>query len=270
MPAISIDGEVVEPERAVISVLDRGLLYGDGVFEVLRTWNGRVHPAELAAHLARLAAACATLGLRVPARAVLAGRVTAAVAAAGEPEARIRIVVTRGPGTLAQRLATLGPGHTIIIVEPMPPQPRELSLAVVDWPLPARRGAGVKALAYLDHIIARELAAVAGADEALRLDAHGRIAECATANVFVARDGRLATPPVDAGVLPGIVRAYVVAQGGCDERPIERAELAAAEEVFVTSSLRGIVPVTRIDDREIRSGPIAARLSASYRAERGV
>jgi branched-chain amino acid aminotransferase len=272
---VSLDGEIVPPERAVISVLDRGVLYGDGAFEVLRAWRGRM--PDLDAHLDRLAAACATLGLHAPPRdrltAWVATAVATAVAAGPSRDLRVRIVVTRGSGPLASRLATLGPGRTIVVVEPLPAQPQELSLAVVDWPLPARRGPGVKVLAYLDHVIARELAAAAGADEAVRLDAAGGVAECATANLFIVRDGAVATPRADAGVLPGIVRGHAIALCArfgvaCSERQVELAELTTADEVFVTSSLRGIVAVTRIADRHLTAGTLTARLAAAYRAAR--
>jgi branched-chain amino acid aminotransferase len=267
---VSIDGELVEPERATISVLDRGLLYGDGVFEVLRTWSRRA--PDLAAHVARLRDAAARLTLRVPAAAVLSARVKEVVAAADDGDLRVRIVVTRGVGPVGARLAALGPGRTIVIADPLPPQPTELSAAIVDWPLPARRGPAIKALAYLDHVIARELAAAAGTDEAIRLDAAGHVAECATANLFVARGGAVATPPLD-GVLPGIVRGHAIALCGrlgiaCAERAIAIGELADADEVFATSSLRGILAVTRVDGRTISRGPIAARLAAAYLADR--
>jgi branched-chain amino acid aminotransferase len=268
---VSIDGELVAPERATISVLDRGLLYGDGVFEVVRTWRGRT--PDLLAHVDRLRDAAARLALHVPPAAALVAWVTAAVAAAGDGDHRIRVVVTRGAGPLGARLAALGPGRTIVVADPLPAQPTELSVAVVDWPLPARRGPAVKALAYLDHVVARELAAAAGADEAIRLDAAGRVAECATANLFVARGGAVATPPLDAGVLPGIVRGHAIALCrrlgiACAERAIEVGELATADELFATSSLRGIVAVTCIDGRAISRGPIAARLDAAYVADR--
>src|SRR5690606_17044069 len=106
------------------------------------------------------------------------------LASSGPGEHRIRIILTRGPGALLARPETLGPGRAIVIVEPLPAQPSEISLATVDWPLPRRAGPGHKTLAYLDHIIARELAAAVGADEALRLGAEGEVVECATANVF--------------------------------------------------------------------------------------
>jgi branched-chain amino acid aminotransferase len=264
---ISIDGELVPIETAAISVLDRGLLYGDGVFEVLRTWNGVV--VDLDAHLDRLYTAAQALQLAAVERAKLVGAVHRTVAAAGLGEHRIRIVLTRGPGPLAARLAELGRGRAIVIVEPLPEQPTEISLAIVDLPLPLRTGAGGKTLAYLDHILARELARAVGADEAVRLDAAGDVAECATANVFAVAAGQVITPPIDSGALPGITRGRVLAC--CAElavpaiaRRISVDALRVANEVFVTSALRGVVPVTRLDGESRLAGPITQRLAAAY------
>ena len=267
--AISIDGAVVAPEAAAISVLDRGLLYGDGVFEVLRTWLGVA--VDLDAHLDRMAASAAALELRLPSRDALAAQVAATLAAAGEGDHRVRLLVTRGPGPLGARFASLGPGRAIAIAEPLAPQPTELALATVDWPLPPRVGPAHKTLAYLDHVIARELAARAGADEAVRLDPAGDVVEGATSNVFAVIAGAVVTPPLR-GTLPGVTRARVLAacarrQLAAVERAIARAELAAADEIFVTSAVRGVVAVTRLDGVSRAAGPITAALAAEYTSE---
>ena len=267
--AISIDGALIAPEQATISVLDRGLLYGDGCFEVLRTWDGA--PRDLEAHLDRLLETARFLELAALERPRLAAAVHRTLAAAGPGEQRIRIVLTRGPGSLAARLGALGPGRAIVIVEPLPPQPAALSLAVVDWPLPARAGRGHKTLAYLDAVIARELARAAGADEAIRLDAEGHAVEGATCNLFAVRGGEVSTPPVDRGALPGIVRARVLAicaREGVAARvcSLPLRDLEIADEVFVTSSLRGVVPVTRIDRASFARGVVTERIAAAYAA----
>lgn len=269
MIIVSIDGAMVDPERASISVLDRGLLYGDGCFEVLRTWDGVARDIE--AHLDRLFETARFLQLKTIERPRLTEAIYRTIAAAGPGEQRIRIVLTRGPGPLAARLADLGPGRAIVIVEPLPPQPAAVTLAAVDWPLPARRQRGHKTLAYLDALIARELAREAGADEAIRLDAAGRAVEGATCNLFAIHGGVVSTPPTDHGVLPGIVRARVLAictQGGITTRvrPLSIRELRGAQEVFVTSSLRGVVPVTRVDHATIPRGALTERIAAAYAA----
>ncbi len=264
---ISIDGVIVPAERAVISVLDRGVLYGDGVFEVLRTWHGV--PIDLDRHLDRLYASARALELRVVPRATLRSSVGAALVAAGAGEHRIRVIATRGEGGLAARFAELGPGRAIVIVEPLPPQPRAISAAIVDWPLPRRPGAGHKTLAYLDHLVAHELAAAAGVDEALRLGADGTVVEGATCNVFIVGRGELATPGLVDGALPGVTRgralecaadlALVVAQ-----RLVTVSEVLAADEIFVTSALRGVVGVTRLDERGLPVGPVTTRIAERY------
>jgi branched-chain amino acid aminotransferase len=266
---ISIDGEIVAPEQATISVLDRGLLYGDGCFEVLRTWSGVAR--DLEAHLDRLAGTAAFL--RLPChRDVIRAEVERALAAAHVSpidDRRVRIILTRGPGGLAAPMASAGPGRRIVIVEPVGELPREVTLALVDWPLPARRTRGHKTLAYLDHLIARELARDVGADDAIRTDANGAIAEGGTCNVFAVSEGAVHTPAVDDGVLPGIVRGHVLAL--CEElgiplrvRPLDVAEVREADEVFVTSSVRGVTPVVKVDQRALAPGPITARIATEF------
>ncbi|HEU0037067.1 MAG TPA: aminotransferase class IV [Kofleriaceae bacterium] len=269
MVAVSIDGTIVSPEQAKISVFDRGVLYGDGCFEVLRTWDGVAR--DLDAHLDRLFDTARFLGLKHVDRGKLTEDVYRTIAHAGASapgEHRIRIVLTRGPGAIGVRFSELPAGHAIVIVEPLHDQPRELSLAVVDWPITAH-GPGRKTLAYLEHLIARELAAAAGADEAVRLDARGNVVECATSNLFVVSHAAVVTPPTERGALPGVVRARVIALCGklgitSHVRDISRRELRGADEIFVTSSLRGIVPITKLDGVDRRPGPVTARLAQAY------
>lgn len=269
MIAISINGALVPLEQASISVLDRGLLYGDGCFEVLRTWGGAA--TDLDAHLDRLFDTAGFLQLRTISHDELRAATERTIVAAGADSGdhRIRILLTRGPGGLGHRLAELGPGVAIVIVEPLPPQPEAISLAVVDFPLPRRAGRGHKTLAYLDHLLARELARAAGADEAVRLDAEGNAVEGATCNLFAVSGDTVITPPVDGGALPGIVRGRVLtlcsAAGlSTQTRPLAVHELRTAGELFVTSSLRGVVAVTQLDGQVRAAGPITARLAAAY------
>ena len=279
MIVVSIDGELVAPEQAAISIFDRGFLFGDGVFEVFRTWDGVATDAPL--HLDRLYTAATLLGIRSLERALVEDALRRTLEASGSSapgEKRIRVVLTRGPGSVLARADALGPGRTIIIVEPLPAQPDQVSLAIVDWPLPRRRGPGLKTLSYLDHLVAHELAAQVGADEAVRLGADGDVVECATSNLFMVVAGNtVVTPPLDGGILPGITRARVIAMAmqmeielatpvrlEVHERRISIAELHAAEEIFVTSALRGVVPVTRLDGVARLAGPITAQLQAAY------
>jgi branched-chain amino acid aminotransferase len=259
MIAISIDGSLVDREHATISVLDRGLLYGDGLFEVFRSDDAEPH-------LDRLYAAAAELELRVMPRAALSATIAMTIAAAGQGEQRVRVIVTRGPGALSARLGELGPGRAIVIVEPLPAQPRELSAVTIDRPVP---GGAYKTLAYLDRVIARELAAAAGADEAIRLDRDGNVVEGSTSNVFAVTGGTVRTPPLTAGALPGITRAHVLAictqlAIPASEAMISSASLVAADELFATSALRGVVPITRLDGSVRAAGPVTARIAQAY------
>ena len=253
---ISIDGAIVPEDRATVSVLDRGFLYGDGLFEILRTWNRQ--PIDLDLHLDRLCASAIELHMAAD-RAAIAQAV-AQVIAASEGEQRLRIIVTRGQGGITARFADVRGGHAIVIAEPLvvSTDVAETSVAVVDYPLAQRTGHAHKTLSYLDHLIAKQLAAEVGADEALRCAPDGSIVEGATSNIFVLIQGIVVTPPV-AGILPGITRGHVLACCGelglsCQVRGIARAELAAADEIFITSAVRGIVAVTRLDGRSHGNG----------------
>ncbi len=298
MIAVTIDGRLVAPDEATVSIFDRGFLYGDGLFEVLRTWEGVA--LDLDAHLDRLCTSAAALSLAVD-RGRIAEDVRRAIGAAGEGEHRLRIIVTRGAGPIGARLATLPAGRTIVIAEPLGALPASVSLAIVDHPLPRRVGAAHKTLAYLDHAIARELAAIAGADEAVRLGPDGDVVECATANLFIVAGGPAApaagipprnapdaitgdrlegvgrptvvTPPVTAGILPGITRGRVIAACAAlgiavREQRISVEELRAADEIFVTSSVRGVVPVTALDGESRPAGALTQQLADAVRVLR--
>lgn len=255
---ILIDGEITTDAR--ISVLDRGFLYGDGLFEVFPSW------ADVEPHLDRLYASAAAVQMHIIDRDAL----RADIDRVRGTNQRIRVIVTRGPGPIGKRLAAVWGGHTIIIAEAIGDLPQETSAAVVDWPLPRRNTPSHKTLAYLDHALARELAAAAGADEAIRLDSDGHVAECATANVFIVRHNRVITPPL-AGILPGVTRARVLAWCAKDalsagEETISRDALYTADELFATSAVRGVVAITRLDGQARPFGPVTARIAAAINA----
>jgi branched-subunit amino acid aminotransferase/4-amino-4-deoxychorismate lyase len=242
---VSIDGVIVPPEQATVSIFDRGFQHGDGLFETFRTWDGvAVSWPEHEARLRRSAAA-----LQLPVGAI---EVNPPIVAAGAGEHRVKVIVTRG-------------GRTIVIVEPLGPLPTEVTAAVVDLPL-ARRREGHKTLAYLENLLARDLAASAGAQEAIRLDADGLVAEGAMSNVFIVDGDEVVTPPAGNGLLPGITRAHVLAIGA-RERRITTRELREAEEIFVTSAVRGIVAVTRLDGEPRVAGPVSMRIANMYGRE---
>ena len=242
MTIVSIDGVIVPPEQAIVSIFDRGFQHGDGLFETLRTWNGVA--VTWPEHEARLRRSAAALRLSVGTI-----EVHPAIAAAGDGDHRVKVIVTRG-------------GRTIVIVEPLGPLPTEVAAAIVDLPL-ARRREAHKTLAYVENLSAREMAVAVGADEAIRLDADGFVAEGAVSNVFVVDGEEVLTPPLGNGVLPGITRAHVV-EGGARERRITVDELRSADEIFITSAIRGVVAVTRLDGDARRAGPVTARIGAAY------
>lgn len=272
MAVIAIDGAIVPEGRATVSVLDRGFLYGDGLFEILRTWNRRAVDLDL--HLDRLCASAIELHMEVDRQAI--SRMVADVLAASEGEQRLRIVITRGQGSVAARFADVRGGHAIVIAEPLVDTGGEvpqISAVVVDYPLAPRAGHAHKTLAYLDHLIAKELAAEAGADEAFRCAPDGSIVEGATTNIFVRRGATIVTPPT-LGILPGITRGHILTCCGelglvVEERVLTRAELAGADEIFVTSAVRGIAAVTRLDGRSHGNGVgvVTKELALAY-AER--
>jgi len=269
---ISIDGVVVPEEQAVISVLDRGFLYGDGLFEVLRTWSS--FAVDLDAHLDRMAAAGEELKL-VFDRARVKTAVRTTIAAAGDDkDYRIRVIVTRGRGGVGVRFAEVRGGHIIVIVEPLPEvMAKTTTAAFVEWEVPVR-DRGYKTLAYIDHLIAKELAAERGAEEALRLGPDGGVVEGATSNLFIVKDRGVQTPPLSTGILPGITRGHIVACCGelgmkLTERWLTTYEVSDADEIFVTSSVRGVVAVTELDGRTVADGvgPVTQKLATAY-AER--
>lgn len=271
---IFLHDRLVAPQDARIDPADRGFTLGDGVFETLRTYAGR--PFRLDAHLARLADGAAALGIPLPFPMERIAEAVAETLAANhlDGDATIRITLTRGPGARGL-LPPATPRPTLMITaaahRPGPGRPLTAIVSTIrrNEHSPLSR---LKTLNYLDSVLAQREAAAAGADEAILLNAAGRLACAARANLFVVRDGRLLTPPVSEGVLPGIVRAEIVAiatELGLElrETPLDAGVLAAADEAFLTNSLIEIAALTRIDGRLVgggRIGPATARVMAAY------
>lgn len=267
---IAIDGQLVAPDSAKVSIFDRGFLYGDGLFETFRTWDGVA--VDAAEHLDRLRASAAALKLRVGAIDL------APVIAAAGGDLRIKVIVTRGPGAPGVPFGTLGPGSTIVIAEPLGLLPEAITAAVVELPI-ARRPVAHKTLAYLESLVAQELARDAGADEAIRLDADGDVCEGAMSNVFIVERGTIVTPSLGTGALAGVTRAQVISLCGAQEQRVSVARLRNAEEVFVTSGVRGVVGVARLDGAAVGArsggpvvdggsvGPVTTRVREAHHAE---
>jgi branched-chain amino acid aminotransferase len=277
-----IDGVLTPLEQASVPVTDRGFLYGDAVFEALRTF-GKV-PDALERHLERLERSCAILGFScgVP-RSVIASEVERAVAAIEGPEAYIRIMISRGdhPEALPPRGAR-APRRALLVRSLVPPaldHPGVVALRSCVAP-PSPLWAGAKPSAYINNLLAIQRAQDEGADDALLIGAHGELLEGATSSVFVVdRAGRVFTPPVAVGILPGITRDRVLA---CAEQeglaPRERLltihDAYRASELFMTSSVRGLVAVGHLDGLPIGHaevpGPVTRRLFEAYRRQLSV
>ncbi|MBN2194321.1 MAG: aminotransferase class IV [Polyangiaceae bacterium] len=274
---IWMNGGLVTPEQARVSVYDHGLLYGDGLFEGLRIANGRVFRLDL--HLARLAQGALLIGLDLPdGIADLRRAVATAVAAHGDPSGYARLVVTRGEGALGVDPATCGRPTVFCIVDRLtlfPPEKRtagiDLVTARVRRPPLDVLDPRVKSLNYLNNALAKLDARRRGADDALLLNAHGTIAEAAVANVFAVRDDELCTPPLTDGALDGITRRTVLelARGfgiPTREASLGHYELVSADEVFLTGTGAGLVPVRTVDGMRVGQGPLSVfeRLSGAY------
>jgi len=275
---VHIDGRIVDGPEARVGVTDHGLLYGDGVFEGMRITAGRVF--RLDAHLARLASAARAIALEIPGGAASLRRIVLDTARAhGEAEAYVRLILTRGEGPLGVDPTTCKRPGVICIVDALRLYPEEKLARGIDLVTASLRrppadvlDPRVKSLNYLNSVLAKLEARQRGADEALLLSRDGRVAEAAVANVFVLRGGELLTPPGIDGALEGITRGAVLELAGragiaAGERSLSRFDLFAAEEVFLTGSGAGIVPVRSLDGRAIGAGapgPVTAKIRALF------
>ena len=265
-----LNGELVAAERATLPALDRGLLYGCGLFETMRSYGGRVF--RLAEHYRRLAAGAELLAIPVPlALSALEGAVDATLARNGLADAYLRLTLTAGPGGAG------GPSVVLFAreVSEYPPERRERGMAAVVSGV--RRNetsplARVKSLSYLDNLLAREEARRRGAGEALLLNTQGFVAEGAASNVFLVRNETLLTPSIEAGALPGITRQAVLelaaAEGiGVEETNVTLPDLFGAAEAFLTNSVMEVMPLVSVDGRPLgpgRPGPQTERLARRY------
>jgi branched-chain amino acid aminotransferase len=272
-----IDGAVVEGGEARIPVTDHGFLYGNGVFEGIRVYARRVF--RLDDHLSRLATGARCLGLAIPGGVEAVRRIVIDTARAlGEEDAYLRLIVTRGEGSLGIDPSTCAEPRIVCIADQVSLYPEEKireGIALVTSSL--RKPAAdvldprVKSLNYLNSALAKQEARRQGADEALLLNAAGHVVEASVANVFAVRAGRLLTPPASDGALEGLTRATVLELAAAqrvtaEERTLGRFDLLAAEEVFLTGSGTRIIAVASLDGRGIGkggAGPVTRRL---YRA----
>lgn len=275
---VCIDGNIVEAAEARVPVLDRGFLYGDSVFEVYRTYEGV--PFAERAHLERLARSAERLMIPMPITLeALADEVHETLTAAGQGDWYVRVVVTRGTGPLTYDPTTAASPLRVIIVAPLRPYDRALyeqGAAVVTLqasrPTDDARAAGAKASNYLANLLAVHEAKERGAQEAIVLGRGGQLLEGASSNLFIVAGGVVRTPPPQPGILIGITRATVLESCARQGLTLEEAELYpddlyTADEAFITSSIREVMPVVRADDRVIGSGapgPVTQTLRKGY------
>jgi branched-chain amino acid aminotransferase len=276
---VYVDGKFFPEAEAKVSVFDHGLLYGDGIFEGIRFYNGRVFRLE--EHLDRLWDSARSICLEIPMTpSEMTEALLETVRQNGLREGYIRLLVTRGVGNLGLNPAQCKQPSVIIIVATIALYPREVyenGLTVVTCATrrtnPSALNPAVKSLNYLNNVMARIEANLAGADEALMLNDAGNVAECTADNVFVVKRGQIFTPPIAAGALRGITRSVVfdiAAELGIKitETDITRHDVFIADECFLTGTAAELIPVIKADGRMIgtgKPGPITARMIERFR-----
>ena len=262
---IYIDGKLYDKEDAKISVYDHGLLYGDGVFEGIRSYAGKVF--RMADHLERLWNSAKVIWLTIPiSQEEMARAIEDTLAVNGIKDGYIRVVVTRGAGTLGLDPNRCSHPQVIIITDLISLYPEELyrkGLEIVTVSTlrnhPAALSPRVKSLNYLNNILAKIEGQQAGCIEALMLNHKGEVSECTGDNIFLVRKGRLLTPSNDAGILEGITRQCVLelaAEAGIptQEMPLTKHDVYIADECFLTGTAAEVVPVVKVDSRTIGDG----------------
>jgi branched-chain amino acid aminotransferase len=260
-----VNGRMVPPEEAVVSVFDHGFTVGDGVFETVKVIGGR--PFALRRHIERLHRSAQGLGLAVPmGDAPLRSAVDEVVAASGLELARLRITLTAGVTPLGSGRGE-GEPTLVIAAGPLVPWSPDTTAVTVPWPCNERSAlAGVKRTSYAENVVALAEARKVGATEALQPNLAGNLCEGTGSNVFVVLDGELVTPPLLAGCLAGVTRALVLELlPEADEANVPMAALAGADEVLLTSTTRDVQPLRMLDGRDLPGvdGPMARKAMAA-------
>src|SRR5213083_2087351 len=277
---IYIDGKYYDQKNAKISVFDHGLLYGDGIFEGIRAYNGRVF--KLTEHIDRLFCSAKAILLKIP---MSHGEIVRAVVETCRRNrirnGYVRLLVTRGAGTLGLNPNRCKNPSVVIIADKIqlyPPELYQRGMEIVTVPtvrnLHSALNPAIKSLNYLNNVLAKLEANQAGCEEAVMLNAEGFVAECTGDNIFIVKEGHLMTPPLSAGALYGITRRVVmeIAQESglmVSEPNLTRYDLFNADECFLTGTGAEIVPVVKIDGRVIgtgKPGPITSKLVTQYHA----
>ena len=275
---IFISGRLYDKEDAKISVYDHGLLYGDGVFEGIRSYGGKVFRLE--EHLDRLWDSAKAIWLKIPMTKEAMGQaIYDTLKVNGISDGYIRLVVTRGAGTLGLDPNRTADPQVIIIADKIalyPPEMYEQGLKIITVSVVRNHAAAlsprIKSLNYLNNILAKIEGLNAGCVEALMLNTKGEVAECTGDNVFLVRRGELLTPPIEAGILEGVTRQAVIelardAKLEVREIPLTKHDVYIADECFLTGTAAEVIPVVKVDDREIgagKPGPITRDLRERF------
>ncbi|MCD6341403.1 MAG: branched-chain-amino-acid transaminase [Thaumarchaeota archaeon] len=280
---VYINGEYVPKSRASISVYDHGFLYGDGVFEGIRAYNGVVF--KLKEHIDRLYDSAKAIMLEIPlSKEEMINAVLETLRKNGLRDAYIRLLVTRGVGDLGLDPRKCRKPNVIIIAEPMLPlygkESKMKGISVIISSVRRDRVDAtthqIKSMNYLNSILAKLEAIAAGADDAVMLDERGFVSETTATNIFIVKNKKIITPPTTTGALPGITRNFVIELArklgyDVEEKDITPFELLTADEVFVTGTGAEIVPVTKIAGRVIgdgKAGEVTMRLIEEFEKER--
>jgi branched-chain amino acid aminotransferase len=278
MTKVYINGKLFDKSDAKISVYDHGLLYGDGVFEGIRVYSGKVF--RLREHTNRLYDSARSIGLEIPMPCEqMIDAVNNTVRANNKRDGYIRLVVTRGAGGLGLDPRKTSDPQIIIIVDDISMYPQELydnGLEIVTASTirnhPAATNPRVKSLNYLNNIMAKMEGIRAGCLEALMLNHKGEVAECTGDNIFLVKQGLLRTPPIDAGILEGVTRNAVMELARADgvavqEMNLTRHDVYVADECFLTGTAAEVIPVVKVDGRPIgtgKPGPITKQLHERF------
>ncbi len=277
---IWLNGKLVDRSEAKLSVYDHGTLYGDGVFEGIRVYNGRIFRSE--SHLDRLYESAREIRLAIPyTKQELHEAMVETVAANGGRYAYIRLVVTRGEGNLGLNPFQCPQPNVFVMNDDIQLYPREMYesgisviIAKTIRTSPRMVSPKVKSLNYLNNILARIEAVDAGVSEAIMLNEHGNVSEATGDNIFIVKNGQVVTSPVASGILVGITRGLVMELARAAgltvvEKDFGPGELYTADECFLTGSAAEVIPVTKIDDKTIGSGmvgEVTRRLVTDFRA----
>jgi branched-chain amino acid aminotransferase len=248
----SLDGAIALAAETVIPVTDEGLIRGDGVFEVIRVYEGT--PFMFEAHMERMERSARNLRLPVDLEAVRAeSHRLLAEAGPGPEHASLRIIVTRG-------------GRRLMLTEPLKEYPDVLRVGTVTY-APTRVLDGVKSLSYAGNMLAHRIAEERGFDEALLVTPHGRVLEGPTCSLFAVKDGKLTTPPLADHILASITRAIVIELTGAEERIWTLEQLARADELFFASTIREVHPIVAVDELRFDGpGPVTSEVAAAFTA----